>query len=364
MWLKPINSPQQRLKSQQGAILILVLWSVALITLLVAVLASEVRLSAKAVAFHQTDIENWSKILQAQHLAEMELMIQRMPEDQLDDKTPLSEREYPLLRFNGQPLQLSYPLPDGVEVRIYDHAGLLNIRQLTPARWRDLFRQQIGEDDLERLDALQQAWQDWLDPDDLKQVNGAEKDHYERLNPPYAPRNALPETVEELRLIKGFDTIFKDVNLSAVFTVYGAINGINPNYATPEVLRLLPGFDDKSIAGLLALRDTQEILSTNDLRDLMTPDDLQKVAPWLQYAKMGSNVYTIAITIIPPQAPADSPVPEAQAKTADSGPKHAYLVTVEAKGYALPPKVLRVDPYGVLPDYAKYAPAAEPEPKT
>jgi len=48
---------------------------------------------------------------------------------------------------------------------------------------------------------LEDAWHDWIDGDELKRINGAEKDYYETLSPPYEPRNSRLETVEELLLI-------------------------------------------------------------------------------------------------------------------------------------------------------------------
>jgi DNA uptake protein ComE-like DNA-binding protein len=43
---------------------------------------------------------------------------------------------------------------------------------------------------------------DWIDPDEEPREFGAELDHYSGQSPPYAPRNAVPETVEELLLVR------------------------------------------------------------------------------------------------------------------------------------------------------------------
>jgi hypothetical protein len=52
-------------------------------------------------------------------------------------------------------------------------------------------------------DEIAAALQDWMDADDETRPGGAESDYYAELDPPYAPRNAIPETIEELLLIKG-----------------------------------------------------------------------------------------------------------------------------------------------------------------
>ncbi|MEO1984559.1 MAG: hypothetical protein ABGZ24_28930 [Fuerstiella sp.] len=44
---------------------------------------------------------------------------------------------------------------------------------------------------------------DWIDPDDQPRQFGAEADYYQRLAQPYRPRNALPDTMEELLFVKG-----------------------------------------------------------------------------------------------------------------------------------------------------------------
>ncbi|MEY3219163.1 MAG: hypothetical protein RIT27_520 [Pseudomonadota bacterium] len=345
--------------TQRGAVLILVLWTIALAILLVSTIASEVRLSAKAVFYHRAGVDKRAILLKAAQYAMFEIMLQRMPIEEEDKnksnnlQTIFSEIDTPLLHFNGQVLEMSHQMPEGVKVRIYDHAGLFNIRRLTIPQWRDLFKQKLGEDNPEKLDALTQCWEDWLDSDDLSRLNGAEKDYYLTLEPPYEPRNGLPETVEELRLIKGFDELFKEVELSAVFTIYGALSGVNPNYATAEALLMIPGMNEENVEKIIALRKVQEIKSNSDLQAYILPNDLQKATPWFHYVKTGSNFYTIAIQMTSEEKPAlnvNKKTEETAKERVDKKKReYAYLMTVESKGYALPPRILRIDPHGVLP---------------
>ena len=44
---------------------------------------------------------------------------------------------------------------------------------------------------------------DWIDGDDEPRQFGAEQEHYSQLDPPYAPRNGLPESLEELLFVNG-----------------------------------------------------------------------------------------------------------------------------------------------------------------
>jgi len=52
-------------------------------------------------------------------------------------------------------------------------------------------------------ESIADALLDWMDADHTARQSGAEDDHYATLNPPYAPRNAVPESMEELLLVKG-----------------------------------------------------------------------------------------------------------------------------------------------------------------
>jgi len=342
----------------QGAVLIIVLWFIALMSLLVATLASEVRLAAKAVFYNQSNVQVWAKTLEALHLAQIELMIQRMPPPPEEAAKPLNERENPLMRFNGQALTLSYPAPKGVTVRIYDHAGKINVRNINTSQLRELLRKRIGEDDLERLDALQHAWDDWKDADDLKRVNGAEKAYYQKLDPPYEPRNGLFETLEEILLIKGFDEVFKEEDLNTIFTIYGGTYRVNPNYASPEVLRFIPGMNPENISQIISLRKTEEIKKLSDLNEIVEANDLTKMRNWLDFGRTGSSIYTIAIHIDPHAVDDeenedeqtesnDSTASQTTPKTEQTTPnQHAFLVTVQVKGYAKPPKILKIEPYG------------------
>lgn len=367
--------------SQRGIILIVVLWFILMVTVIVATLATEVRLSAKVVYANKLGVQTWSDTLTALRLAEMELLIARMPDPPgKENETPLAERRNKAYHFNGQILKLSYPAPNNVTVRVFDHGGKINLQRLSTPQMRDLLEKRIGNDP-EQLDALLDAWQDWIDRDDLKRANGAEKDYYEKLTPPYEPRNGMLETVEELRLVKGFDQVFEGVNLEAAFTVYSNQSGINPNLATREALQLLPGLDDKTIDTILTKRREKDFKNFQDFNEFMEPEQLARFQPWINFTP-GSIVYTIAIQVKEPQ-PTDNPdqtnnhggqteakplpvkktatlsnKPEeepanptqGEQSTADNKEQHAYMVTLQFQGVNRAPKTLMVNPYGLLPD--------------
>ncbi|MEM7018913.1 MAG: hypothetical protein AAF512_16430 [Pseudomonadota bacterium] len=342
-----MNMPQP----QRGAILILVLWFTALIGLIVLTLASETRLSATAAYHNKLNLENRAKILEAFNVAQMELMVQHMPlpPGQGNTQGDLGEREMqPLYQFDGRPLATAYPLPEGVKVRIYNLSGKINLRTLSPKLMKDILRKRIGDDE-SKIDELYSTWQDWIDTDELKRSNGAEKDYYKGLDPPYEPRNNKLESVEELRLIKGFDEIFEGFNLEAAFTVYGNKPRINPNMITTEALSLIPRIDEEITDGLMRTRSTEIYRNSQDFNTFIDyPDVMREFGSWLDFSNpRGNQYYTIAIEL-------------AGDEGESSG--RAYSVTVKYNGTALPPKILRVDPYGKLPDATHEGPARTEKP--
>src|SRR5687768_1987078 len=130
---------------QRGSVIIVTLWTITLLTILITALAGQVRLSARVALFHQDELETWAKLRSAVNQAKMELLLEQMPQG-LEVVEDLSEEigRNPLYRYNGQELQLAYPLPDGISVRIYDHGGKINIRELSRARMRGMLEKRLG----------------------------------------------------------------------------------------------------------------------------------------------------------------------------------------------------------------------------
>jgi general secretion pathway protein K len=329
-----------------------------IVTVIVAALAGETRLAAMAVFHNKQGLQTWNDTLQALNVAKIELLINRMPDPPGEEK-PLDERKNKRYHFNGQILNVAYPIPKTVIIRIYDHAGKINLQSLSRMHLRQLLEQRVGNDP-EKLQPLEDSWNDWIDKDDFERVNGAEKKYYKTLSPPYEPRNFRLETVEELLLIKGFAEAFKGMEIGTVFTVYGNNSrGINPNLATREALMLLPGMSGTVADTILTKRRKKDFKSANDFNEFMEPEQLAKLRPWINFSS--SNFYTIAIVQTGIEADEDSQDVNSKNKVLDEVSKdkntpisteenqRAYMITVQTKGFNQLPKVLLVEPYGILP---------------
>ena len=121
---------------------------------------------------------------------------------------------------------------------------------------------------------------DWIDENEDPHRSGAEANWYQRQKPPYAPRNGPLQTLEELRLVKGFDgKTFEALRpLVTVYTDYPAAPTapVNINTAPPEILASL----DEALNDDLVKRITDRRKN----EPFKSPADLVKVAGLEQIA--------------------------------------------------------------------------------
>jgi general secretion pathway protein K len=276
-----------------------------------------------------------------------------MPEPAEDmDPEDDDDLRNPDFRFNGEPLTLSYPQPDSVQVRIFDHAGKINLRNLTEDGLEQILRKLLeeaasasgSEVDDDEIAELLAAWGDWLDEDDGIRNGGAEDDYYLELEPPYRPRQGPLESVDEILLIRGFDRVFADVNLNAAFTLYSDSELVAINTASREALSLLPGLDAEAIDAIQAYRREQDFTAFTELEDILTDDDLALVQPWIDFVTV-SSAYTILVI---PNVLLE--VPEGDETDARQPVFGGFSRTVRVSDFNERPFVLRIDAFSRLPD--------------
>ena len=118
-----------------------------------------------------------------------------------------------------------------------------------------------------KLDAsIVYALVDWIDPDSTTSPGGAEDIDYLNSDPPYRAADRPLASVEELRLVRGFDA--KTVATLAPFVTVlppAATTAVNVNTATPELLAaLVPGL---ALADAQRIADERLLKPSNDLAD-------------------------------------------------------------------------------------------------
>lgn len=144
---------------------------------------------------------------------------------------------------------------------------------------------------LDLLDALA----DWRDTDDEPHSAGGETPWYSTLKPPYAAKNGKLETVDELRLVKGFDAGTVE-RLRRFVTVYDECTAINLNTAPRELIASLAEEMTDDLAGnIVDYRKTTPFKSVNDLGNV--PGMTGRMVQSLQlYASVNGTAYRIHST--------------------------------------------------------------------
>jgi len=325
-----------KLKNKRGSILIFVLWTVALISVLVATLAANIRLSAQT-AIHQSDgIQHRANVVSVLEMAKMELLFSRFSGQMVASND--IEGRLKKYRFHGKQEKLFYSIPETTQVYIYDHSGKINLTRLVPSLMTELLTKQLTLDDQdldpERLTALLSAWQDWVDLDDLIKVKGAEAEYYQTLEPPYSPRNGFMQTVEELLQIRGYRELFGHLNMHSIFTVYGFNPKVNFNLANRDVLKLIPGLTPQEVEAIIQRRKEVEMTGA-ELAFIVDADHIEKVRLWMDTNNQVSNYYTIAV--------------QKKKDQSDDEDEYAYMEDVFIEKLNEVPRTLRVNPYGKLP---------------
>ncbi|MCG7971720.1 MAG: type II secretion system protein GspK [Candidatus Thiodiazotropha taylori] len=170
-----------------GVALILVLWMVALLTIIAASFSTQSKVESRLAG-------NSKAALQAKLLAEsgfsravMELMV-------------ISPQQR--WNFNGQLYPLQTTQGD-LEVSIRNASGLLDLNKASSDQLNRLFV--LISDDPEERNALVDRLNDWRDADDLRRLHGAEDKDYRAAGYDYATAGKDLSSLEELAYVMGFD---------------------------------------------------------------------------------------------------------------------------------------------------------------
>ena len=182
---------------------------------------------------------------------------------------------------DGRPYDFEF---DGAKVRVEltDESGLIDINTAGDALLQGLFAS-VGVPPDQAI-ALSDAIQDWRDPDDIPRPHGAEINEYKAAGLPYGPRNAPFQTVGEVQQVLGMNyDLFEKIE--PAISVYAG--GVQPNaaYAPMQVLLALPGMTPDLAQQLIAAR--QQTLPGQPASGLTLPDGTPVVA------NGGGNTYTI-----------------------------------------------------------------------
>ena len=233
---------------QAGIALVMVIWFIALLSLL-ALGFSKVMRSEALVA------RNLVESTRATHLA----------------KAAIEQGIYGLLKqdpvavramISGVPIdsdigdaKLSYKLQDENGKLDINHAPVELIENLLLS---------LGLSETTAL-SISHAVEDWRDEDALKLPFGAETRDYTELNMLWKPSNAPFRNIHEIRHVMGITAdIYKMI--APLITVYSASDRINPKFASPVLLGAIPGIDIPELENYI---DARASLMDDDNPDVL-----------------------------------------------------------------------------------------------
>lgn len=160
------------------------------------------------------------------------------------------------------------------EAHITGEGGRLNLNWLVagenPARIEILRKYlEVKGVDLNERDRMIDCLLDWVDPDNLVRLNGAEAEG------DYRPANTLLTRVDELKRIRGWTDFVANAGWDSDFTL-NSTGPIDIVWASREVLLALPGLNEAQVDQFLQMRrGPDEIDGTADDAKFKTIEDVR-----------------------------------------------------------------------------------------
>ena len=180
------------------------------------------------------------------------------------------------------------------DVYLSDENGKINLNGINNDN-REIFIKFLTKKgmDFPDADVIVDSILDWVDPDDLTHINGAEDGYYGSLPEPYNAKDAPFNSIEELMLVRDvtpeiFDSIRNDI------TVYGEKQiKLNINFTSKEIISSIPGLsDDLADDLILYIEENGSIKEVDDLREIfwslgIIGDSFEKIRQYLTLDQSG-----------------------------------------------------------------------------
>jgi hypothetical protein len=177
---------------------------------------------------------------------------------------------HPLAKPGSEALKESFGSSQSFEARITGEGGRLNLNWIAAPpekpKQLELLRKflEVKGVDLNERDHMIDTLLDWVDPDNLARLNGAED------GPGYQPANKMLTRLEELKRIKGWGEFTSRSNWDSDLTLFTTPGHIDIVWAGRDVLLALPGASEDRVEQFIAMRSgADEIQGTED--DPFTP---------------------------------------------------------------------------------------------
>ena len=215
--------------ARRGAAILLALWALFLLSAMVIAWAVDINSRLDLAG-------NSSRVLEAEAMASSGAEIALAPEVQA-----------------GSPhLHGSLGKNQAFEARMTGEGGRLNLSWIlageNPTRL-DILKKYLENKgiDINERDHMMDCLLDFVDPDDLPRLNGAEA------GPGYQPKNAPLQRIEELKQVQGWEKFTAQKDWDQDFTLFSS-GPIDLAWASRDVLLSVPGFNEQIVDRFLEYR--------------------------------------------------------------------------------------------------------------
>jgi general secretion pathway protein K len=219
----------------RGFALILVIWSLVLLSSLAGGFSYAVRHEARVAA----DMESIARA-EAAAVAGLHTTVLALASGDPGDRW----------QADGRIREVSWP-DAAIRIRVRSESSRIDLNHSPPELLAGLFVQVFPDQDAEALAA---AVSDWRDPDDRPGPAGAERDAYVQAGYTYSPKNRPFDSVSELSQVIGFDSAMVE-RASAYLTVNSHQPRINVAGADLLVLAAVPGINRDDAEKFVAYRE-------------------------------------------------------------------------------------------------------------
>jgi len=307
----------------RGVALVLVLWVVALLSVVVMEFAFAMRTETDIAQNYGDSIRAYYaarggfqyglveiiRILNEKRQQRLPYLITRRTRIKLlpqESESQKKERKS-LWRMDGR-LNEVLIAGEKCRIRIQDEGGKIDINRIPDRALRDV----IGFMglDAQNRDIVVDSILDWRDENQFHRANGAEEPYYRSLPEPYSCKDGFIDVLEELLLVKGvtreifyggrigttmaatigLKTPLDGPGLVDIFTVYASRGRVNINTAPKAVLEAIPGIGPERAATIIRAREKEEFRSVQEVRSKLG-QEARAAEPFLSVSP--SSFFTI-----------------------------------------------------------------------
>jgi len=286
------------LKSERGIALFLVLWVMALLTVIAGEFCYAMRTEVNITRNFKEETQTYYIAVSGLFWAIGELVVNEFVPRTV--KAPAAEEEPEDIRWRINTDIPAIPFGDGqFKVERENESGKVNLNRAGAS----LLKMMLNNFEIEDTDKniIVDSIMDWRDKGNFHRVNGAKDDYYLSLPQPYKCKNGDFTSIEELLLVRGVTpeifygglkdmvTVYQDKETVTV-TASGRYNQIweesdfhriNINAASPRMLRTLPRMTEDMVQAIMKYREKKDFRSLSDLALMVGSDIYAGISPYI-----------------------------------------------------------------------------------